>query len=59
MTINFPSNIQAIRIPTIGGPEVIQKDEVPFPEVLPEHLVIKVRFVGVRNIEHCSLTLRE
>jgi NADPH2:quinone reductase len=43
MDVTFPPTIQAIRIAETGGLEVIKKDQVPFPEALPGHLIIKVR----------------
>jgi NADPH2:quinone reductase len=40
--MSYPSTVQAITISKTGGPEVIEKREIPFPKVAPDHLVIKV-----------------
>jgi len=38
----FPFKIYAITIAKNGGPEVIEKTEIPFPDVQPGHVVVKV-----------------
>lgn len=40
---SFPSTVKAIAIEETGDVDVIQKMELPFPEVKPDHVVIKVR----------------
>lgn len=40
--MKYPSKIYAIAIAKTGGPEVLEKIEVPFPTIQPGHLVIKV-----------------
>lgn len=40
--MSYPSSVQAITISKTGGPEVIEKREIPFPKVAPNHLVVKV-----------------
>lgn len=40
--MTFPSTINAITIAKYGGPEVLEKTEIPFPKVEPGHIVIKV-----------------
>jgi NADPH2:quinone reductase len=47
MTTNFPSTIQAIRIQKTGGVEVIEKSEVPFPDILPGNVVVKVCMIAL------------
>jgi NADPH:quinone reductase-like Zn-dependent oxidoreductase len=42
MALELPSTIQAITIAKTGGLEVIEKTTLPFPEIKPEHVVIKV-----------------
>lgn len=39
----FPQTIEAITIAKTGDVDVIEKTEVPFPEVAPGNVVIKVR----------------
>lgn len=34
-----------------GGPEVLQLQEVPTPEVLPEHLLVRVKAIGVNYVD--------
>ncbi|KAF8559893.1 NAD(P)-binding protein, partial [Imleria badia] len=46
-----PSKIYAITIAKHGGPEVIDKTEIPFPKVEPGHIVIKVEYFGVNFID--------
>ncbi|KAG2155733.1 hypothetical protein DEU56DRAFT_768944 [Suillus clintonianus] len=49
--MTYPSTIQAITISKTGGPEVIEKREIPFPKVAPDHLVVKVQYIGVNFID--------
>ncbi|KIJ66451.1 hypothetical protein HYDPIDRAFT_86284 [Hydnomerulius pinastri MD-312] len=49
--MTYPSTIQAITISKNGGPEVIEKTEIPFPKVEPGHLVVKVKYLGVNFID--------
>jgi len=34
-----------------GGPEVLQLQEVPEPEVQPRHLLVRVKAIGVNYID--------
>ncbi|KAF9245646.1 hypothetical protein BU15DRAFT_40852 [Melanogaster broomeanus] len=49
--MTYPSTIQAITIAKNGGPEVIEKTEIPFPKVEPGHIVVKVEYIGVNFID--------
>ncbi|KAG1830803.1 hypothetical protein EV424DRAFT_1374565 [Suillus variegatus] len=49
--MSFPSTIQAIAISKTGGPEVVEKREIPFPKVAPDHLVVKVQYLGINFID--------
>ncbi|KAH7886250.1 hypothetical protein F5I97DRAFT_1237227 [Phlebopus sp. FC_14] len=49
--MSYPSTIQAITIAKNGGPEVIEKTEIPFPTIEPGHIVIKVQYFGVNFID--------
>ncbi|KAL4067285.1 hypothetical protein V8B97DRAFT_2062609 [Scleroderma yunnanense] len=49
--MNFPPKIQAISIAKTGGPEVLERVELPFPIIQPGHLVIKVHYIGVNFID--------
>lgn len=49
--MKYPSKIYAIAIAKTGGPEVLEKIEVPFPTIRPDHLVIKVHYAGVNFID--------
>lgn len=49
--MSYPSTIQAITISKTGGPEVIEKRAIPFPEVSPSHLVVKIQYLGVNFID--------
>ncbi|KAG6334135.1 hypothetical protein ID866_4958 [Astraeus odoratus] len=49
--MTYPSKIQVIAISRTGGPEVLEKIEVPFPTVEPGHLVIKIQYIGVNFID--------
>ncbi|KAG1814029.1 uncharacterized protein BJ212DRAFT_1300887 [Suillus subaureus] len=39
--MSYPSTAQAITISKTGGPEVIEKREIPFSKAAPSHLVVK------------------
>ncbi len=41
--MSYPAKIKAVGINETGGVEVIQNLEVPFPEVKPTDLLIKVQ----------------
>lgn len=41
--MSYPSIIKAVGINETGGVEVIQNIEVPFPQVKPTDLLVKVR----------------
>lgn len=47
----YPAKIKAVGIHETGGVEVIQNLEVPFPEVKPTDLLIKVEWAGVNFID--------
>ncbi|EKM83957.1 hypothetical protein AGABI1DRAFT_110563 [Agaricus bisporus var. burnettii JB137-S8] len=49
--MSFPSTVEAITIPKVGGVEVIEKTTRPFPEVKPGDVVIKVEYGGVNFID--------
>lgn len=49
--MSYPSTIQAITISKTGGPEVVEKREIPFPKVDPSHLVVKIQYLGVNFID--------
>ncbi|KAJ8586493.1 NAD(P)-binding protein [Rhizopogon salebrosus TDB-379] len=49
--MSYPPTMQAITISKTGGPEVIEKREIPFPKVAPSHLLIKVQYLGVNFID--------
>lgn len=49
--MTYTSTVQAITIAKTGGPEVLEKTEIPFPTVEPEHLVIKVDYFGINFID--------
>ncbi|EGN93658.1 hypothetical protein SERLA73DRAFT_189395 [Serpula lacrymans var. lacrymans S7.3] len=50
-SMSFPTAIQAITIAKHGGVDVIEKTTIPFPDVAPGHLVIKVQYLGVNFID--------
>jgi len=43
--------MQAIRFHTYGGPEVLQLDEIPVPEIKPDEVLIRVGAAGVNYID--------
>ncbi|EKM61571.1 uncharacterized protein PHACADRAFT_248256 [Phanerochaete carnosa HHB-10118-sp] len=47
----FPKEIQAITISAHGGPEVVEKSTLPFPEQGPQDIVVKVVWAGVNTID--------
>ncbi|KAI9456648.1 NAD(P)-binding protein [Lactarius psammicola] len=49
--MSYPAKIKAVGINETGGVEVIQNLEVPFPEVKPTDLLIKVEWAGVNFID--------
>jgi NADPH2:quinone reductase len=49
--MTFPSTIKAITIAKTGGFEVIEKTELPFPEVALGHIVVKVEYLGINFID--------
>ncbi|KAH9063816.1 NAD-P-binding protein [Lactarius deliciosus] len=49
--MSYPAKIKAVGIHETGGVEVIQNLEVPFPEVKPTDLLIKVEWAGVNFID--------
>lgn len=54
--MSYPAKIKAVGINETGGVEVIQNLEVPFPEVKPTDLVIKVEWAGVNFIDTYNRT---
>jgi len=49
--MSHPSNMQAITYAKTGGFEVIEKTTQPFPEIAPEHIIIKIQYAGVNFID--------
>jgi len=47
----YPSKIHALGMSKTGPIDVLEKIEVPFPEVKPDHLLIKVNYIGVNFID--------
>ncbi|KAH9955613.1 NAD-P-binding protein [Russula dissimulans] len=47
----YPTKIKAVGINETGGVEVIQNLEVPFPQVKPDDLLVKVEWAGVNFID--------
>ncbi|KAJ3829215.1 hypothetical protein F5880DRAFT_1502544 [Lentinula raphanica] len=50
-TATFPEMIEAFAINKTGGFEVLEKMTMPFPKVQPDHLVVKVEWIGVNFID--------
>jgi len=48
---SFPETIQAYAIAKTGGVEVLELMTLPFPKVEPDHLVVKVEWIGVNFID--------
>jgi 2-desacetyl-2-hydroxyethyl bacteriochlorophyllide A dehydrogenase len=46
-TPKIPAHMNALRIREFGGPEVLEWEEVPTPEIAPDELLIRVAFCGV------------
>lgn len=49
--MSFPSTVEAVTIPQNGGVDVIEKKTIPFPDVKPGDIVIKVEYFGVNFID--------
>ncbi|KAI0293450.1 NAD-P-binding protein [Russula brevipes] len=49
--MSYPTKIKAVGINETGGVEAIQNFEVPFPEVKPTDLLVKVEWAGVNFID--------
>ncbi|KAI0303551.1 NAD-P-binding protein [Multifurca ochricompacta] len=49
--MSYPTKIKAVGINETGGVEVIQDLEIPFPEVKPSDLLIKVEWAGINFID--------
>lgn len=49
--MSYPPRIKAVGINETGGVEVIQNIEVPFPQVKPTDLLVKVEWAGVNFID--------
>ncbi|KAH9048228.1 NAD-P-binding protein [Lactarius hengduanensis] len=49
--MSYPAKIKAVGIYETGGVEVIQNLELPFPEVKPSDLLIKVEWAGINFID--------
>ncbi|KAI6048061.1 hypothetical protein EDC04DRAFT_2886843 [Pisolithus marmoratus] len=49
--MSYPTSMYAITIAKTGGPEVMEKTEVPFPVVEPGHLVVKMDYAGVNFVD--------
>ncbi|KAE9401946.1 NAD(P)-binding protein [Gymnopus androsaceus JB14] len=48
---SFPETIKALAIQKTGGIEVLEMMTLPFPKVEPNHLVVKVEWIGVNFID--------
>jgi NADPH:quinone reductase-like Zn-dependent oxidoreductase len=46
-----PSLIKAVRIAHYGGSEQLKYEEVPLPQIGPDHVLAKVRYAGVNPID--------
>ncbi|KAG9313931.1 hypothetical protein JVU11DRAFT_4705 [Chiua virens] len=49
--MTFPSTIHAFTIAKNGGPEVLEKTEIPFPKVEPGHILVKTEYFGINFID--------
>lgn len=49
--MSYPTKIKAVGINETGGVEVIQNVEVPFPEVKPTDLLVKIEWAGVNFVD--------
>lgn len=43
--------MKAIRVPTFGGPEVLQQNDVPEPHIRDDLILIRVKAVGVNPVD--------
>jgi len=43
--------MKAIRFHAYGGPEVLQLEEIPVPEIKPDEVLVRVRAAGVNYID--------
>ncbi len=48
---HFEQPMKAIRIHTNGGPEVLQLEEIPLPEIQPSEVLIRVNAAGVNYVD--------
>src|SRR3984885_8796929 len=46
-----PSLIKAVQIAQYGGSDQLKYEEVPLPEIGPNHVLAKVRYAGVNPID--------
>jgi len=54
--MSYPTKIKAVGINETGGIEVIQNLEVPFPEVKPTDLLVKVHYPSLSlliEVQYC------
>ncbi|TFK68264.1 NAD(P)-binding protein [Pluteus cervinus] len=49
--MSFPSTVEAITVPQPGAVEVLEKRTWPFPKVEPNHIVIKIEYLGINFID--------
>jgi len=47
--MSIPSTMRAVRYHEHGGPEVLQIEEVPVPEIGPREVLVRVRAIGVNG----------
>jgi NADPH:quinone reductase-like Zn-dependent oxidoreductase len=47
----IPHSMQAIRFHAYGGPEVLQLEEIPVPEIKPDEVLVRVHAAGVNYID--------
>lgn len=47
----IPDSMQAIRFHAYGGPEVLQLEEIPVPEIKPDEVLVRVHAAGVNYID--------
>ena len=47
----------AIRVNSFGGPEVLEREEVPIPAVGPTQVLIRVHAVGINPVDVRSCVL--
>jgi NADPH:quinone reductase-like Zn-dependent oxidoreductase len=46
-----PTVMKAMRIAQYGGPEQLKYEEVPLPQICPDHVLAKVRYAGVNPVD--------